>query len=78
MNGLKRFLSPEDEPVRRYIYTLLVTVVAMLIPLGVVTDQVGTALLGVAAAALVLPVTAEAIRAKVTPAVTPVDEERLS
>lgn len=54
------------EPVRMYLYTVVGAIVALLVGVGVVTAAVAPLILGVAAAALAVPVV-EAARAKVTP-----------
>jgi hypothetical protein len=67
VNALKKFLSPEEEPVRSYLYRIAGSVISLLIVLGVLTGTLGAALLAVAATVLVVAPTAELIRSKVSP-----------
>lgn len=56
----------EREPVRVYLYSLTVALVAALVAFGVVDGDKATVVLGVAAAALSVPAV-EAARSQVTP-----------
>ena len=66
MSIIKRFISKENEPVRRYIYGVTVAVVALLVVLGFITNQVGLSIGGVATALFLIPTT-EVVRNRVTP-----------
>jgi len=58
------FLSAETEPLRRYIYSVAVAILGLLVLLGVVTDDLAFAVGGVLAVALVVPAV-EVARSKV-------------
>lgn len=55
-----------NEPVRKYIYSLLVPVAALLVVYGILDSETVTLWIGVGAALLGIPVT-ELARSKVTP-----------
>ncbi|MFB6726799.1 hypothetical protein ACFCV3_41910 [Kribbella sp. NPDC056345] len=78
MNALAKFLSKENEPVRRYLYSIATAVLVLLGTLGLVTGSVATAIGGVLVAALLIQVT-PVLRSKVSPVPVPVpgDEDEV-
>lgn len=60
------------EPVRAWLYGVLVPGEALAVSYGVVSDNTGALWLALAAAVLVVPV--EAVRSRVTPTVNPRDD----
>lgn len=76
MNALRRFLSAEHEPVRRYVYSVLLAVLGLLVTFGVLTDADSAAIAVAAGSVLLVGIPGvELARSKVTPWR---DEERLS
>lgn len=69
-----KFLSPETEPLRRYVYGVLILVLGFLVTVGVLTDTVALGLGGILAAALLVPAV-EFARSKVTPVAEPALED---
>lgn len=63
---LSKFLSKEEEPLRRYLYGVGVVVLALLVTLGVLTEEVAFSIGAVLSAALLVPAV-EVARRKVTP-----------
>ncbi len=76
MNALSKFLSKENEPVRRYLYGIGTAVLVLLGTLGLLTGSVVTAVGGVLVAALLVP-TAAVLRDKVSPYPGPDEDEAL-
>lgn len=60
------FLSAESEPLRRYLYGVGAVVLALLVTLGVLTDEVAFGVGAVLSAVLLVPAV-EVARSKVTP-----------
>lgn len=65
---LNRFLSKDEEPLRRYVYGVGVVILALLVTLGVITDDLSKAIDAILVAALLIP-GVEVARSKVSPAV---------
>lgn len=61
-----RFLSAEGEPLRRYLYGVLASLVAVAVLVGVLTSEQGVAITAVIGAGLLVPAI-ELTRSKVTP-----------
>ena len=61
---LTKFLSKEEEPLRRYVYGVGVGVLTLLVVLGVITDEVAYAIGGFLSLALLVPAV-EVARSKV-------------
>jgi uncharacterized membrane protein HdeD (DUF308 family) len=77
VNALRKFLSAEDEPLRRYLYGVAIPVLALLVGVGVLTASVAALVAAVVGAVLLVP-GVESLRAKVTPHRDEVDGTRLS
>lgn len=76
-----KFLSAENEPLRRWIYGTLVAAAGVATVAGLLTDELAQTLLTFAGAVLLIVPATEAARAKVTPSnadTQPVDETNLS
>lgn len=67
---MPNFLSAETEPLRRYLYGIGVVVLALLVSLGVVTDDLSRAVDAILVAVLLVPAV-EVARRKVTPVSAP-------
>jgi len=64
-----KYLSADTEPVRRAVYGALVAVIALLVILGVITEEIAFGVTAVASAVLLIPAV-EIARSKVSPVPT--------
>lgn len=65
---MKKFLDPQYEPLRRYVYTVLTGLVGVAVVVGWLTGEQAVTVTALVGAALAVPAV-EAARAQVTPTV---------